>query len=215
MSQNRNANHIIQKPIAGAQEFCSSVQTLTNIAPTEAEKYIRQNIHNFYTHSALNAIKTDNSKSLVNSGTDVFNKNALQHLIQIAFEYSLWDYVWLLLKQGANFPKGLNINLIPKQQHELLEFIKISQQYTELIKNNALGEIKRAIDNQIITPSFRSLNNQSAVSIAFYAKRYEIYVLLRSTGFNQFVDESPLEISKLPIDDQMRIKRAMIVITRS
>lgn len=191
MSQNYKENHIVQEPIAKAQ-----------------------NIHHSYMHRVGNTYKIDNSRSLVNCSTGTFNQNALQkNLIQIVFEYGHWDGVWLLLRQGAPFPKGLNINLIPDQEHELLEFIRISQQYTELIKNNALGEIKKAIDNQIITPSFRSLTNQSAVTIAFYARRYEIYVLLKSIGFNQFVDESPLEISKLPINDQIRIKRAMIVIT--
>jgi len=165
--------------------------------------------------AAIKTHKLENLKFLLRCDIDLLSKNTLPKLpIQIAFEHSYWDYILLLLKHGSSFPKGLNIDLIPRQEHELLKFISICQRYTELIKNNSLDEIREAIDTQKITKIFRSIDNQSAVSLAFRAQSYESYVFLKFKGFSQFVDEEPLEINKLSIDAQLRIKRAMMSLAK-
>lgn len=92
---------------------------------------------------------------------------------------------------------------------EQLTVARLQQKYTTLIKSGSIDKVIQAIDAQLLLPTFQGINDESALSIAFYAKQYEIYVLLKSRGFKQFWYEAPLEISLLSYVDQLSMKVAM------
>lgn len=87
--------------------------------------------------------------------------------------------------------------------------IKVKRRYSKLIQNGSIQKIQRAISKKIITPKFKGLGNHSALYMAFFAKQYKLFVLLKSRGFTEFWYEPPLDITTLPETDQLSIKIAM------
>ena len=152
---------------------------------------------------------------LLKSGANVLQTSACQKLaIEIAYQYKHWRCVLLLLKHNSPFPKNFDECLIPDSEEELLQWVGSSRFFAKSIENGDFSTIKNAIDDKLIYPTFRSVCNKSAVNIAFSNKKYEIFVLLKSNGFNEFKYEGPFEINKLPNEARRRIKFSMFMLIK-
>lgn len=105
---------------------------------------------------------------------------------------------------SAEFPNSHQVLLSAEPEHNSL-----CQKYADMLKQGLTAELITAVESQIITREFKSLENQSALAIAFLNQQYEVFVWLKSRGFREFADEGPLEINKLSEIAQHRIEVAM------
>ena len=105
---------------------------------------------------------------------------------------------------SAEFPNSHQVLLSAEPKHNSLR-----QKYADMLKQGLTAELITAVESQIITREFRSLENQSALAIAFLNQQYEVFVWLKSRGFREFADEGPLEINKLSEIAQHRIEVAI------
>lgn len=105
---------------------------------------------------------------------------------------------------SADFPNRPPVLLDIAPEHMYLR-----QKYTDMLKQGLTEELTKAIDAQIITPQFKSLDNQSALAIAFLNQQYEVFVWLKSKGFREFAWEGPFEINTLSNAAKYRVKVAM------
>ena len=107
---------------------------------------------------------------------------------------------------------------LKRKKVEILETnkatIQLVEQFTQTVNQTKYHDSIEPNDynftNKLMLSSdFNAFNNQSAVSIAFHAKQYKTFVLLKSRGFHQFWYEEPLSIDSLSEWDKLALKQAM------
>ena len=164
-------------------------------------------------NAIFHAVRTKNLKALqllLLCGADVFCKNIMnQTAIEVAYQIKSWHCFLLLIKAGSLFPSQFDPDLIPDAQYELLSFIERKFKISELIADGKIKEVRRLIEEEYITRSFKNIHNQSAVSIAFAEQKYEIYVLLKARGFKELWHEVPINTNKLSSLEKSLIKNIM------
>lgn len=141
--------------------------------------------------------------------------NNQETAMRIALENKYWDIFLMLLKNNLAFPADFDPNIVPENQKEIWNIISICQVYDNLIRHGRLEQIKMGYAAKIITQKFRNLRNQSAVSIAFENKQFDVFVFLKTKGFHEFKEERLLEINSLSVEDRLNIKLAISKITNN
>jgi len=151
--------------------------------------------------------KKENLDLLLRLGAN-FNKVHNQNK-KTALDYALAqqhnDCVLSLLKSGAKFPK----KWAPSIDNRLEEFYKECSTIATSLKKGELLKIESYLETKKLTVHFLSTDNHSAPYIAFLAKQYEIYAMLRSKGF-ALIEEEQIDIQLLSTQDRTLLQQHMI-----
>jgi len=191
----------------------------TSVRYSSAKKQFLEQ-EDFKRETALYKVILDNNlnalKWLLECGANVFHKNKMQQLaIDLAYRNRAWSCFLALIKFGSLFPKDFNSKLIPTEEFELWNIIKNKNKILELIASGNLFEVRTLTEEGSITESYMDICNQSAIIIAFSRHKYEIFVFLRSRGFNEHWHESPVNISHLSSFEKSSLKNVMALFVKS
>jgi ankyrin repeat protein len=105
--------------------------------------------------------------------------------LNYALEVKHYTCALSLLRSGSKFPEHFDYHV----DRSLTLFYSECNSITQSLKEGDLSKVERFIKMDSLTARFLSTDNHSAPYIAFLARQYEIYALLRSRGFELMKDE--------------------------
>lgn len=142
------------------------------------------------------AVQRNNVKALrllLQCGIGSSSCDEIIEVIDIAWELKQFECLSELLDADHCFPRGFCLQNIPASDPSFTKISKIITNRTILhdaIKSGSIQEIINFIDSNPRLKCAYDLSNQSVLTVALKAKKFDIYSLLRAKGFSSGVDES-------------------------